>query len=102
MLVTDLEAVVQRCSVKKVFLEISQNSQENTFARVSFLIKLQACKKEALAQVFSCEFYEISENTFLDRTPLVPASADFMSSTAFIISIIWVAYFSLSVTFTGT
>ena len=25
---------------KKVFLEISQNSQENTFARVSFLIKL--------------------------------------------------------------
>ena len=36
------EAVVQGCSVKKVFLEISQNSQENTCARVSFLIKLQA------------------------------------------------------------
>ena len=36
------EAVVQRCSVKKVFLEVSQNSQENTCARVSFLIKLQA------------------------------------------------------------
>ena len=36
------EAVVQRCSVKKVFLEISQNSQENTCPRVSFLIKLQA------------------------------------------------------------
>ena len=32
------EEVVQRCSVKKVFLEISQNSQENTCARVSFLI----------------------------------------------------------------
>ena len=30
------EAVVQRCSVKKVFLEISQNSQENTCARVFF------------------------------------------------------------------
>ena len=30
------------CSVKKVFLEILQNSQENTCARVSFLIKLQA------------------------------------------------------------
>ena len=27
---------------KKVFLEISQNSKENTCARVSFLIKLQA------------------------------------------------------------
>ena len=35
------EAVAQRCSVKKVFLEISQNSQENTCARASFLIKLQ-------------------------------------------------------------
>ena len=36
------EAVAKICSVKKVFLEISQNSQENTCARVSFLIKLQA------------------------------------------------------------
>ena len=35
------ETVIQRCSVKKVFLEISQNPQENTYARVSFLIKLQ-------------------------------------------------------------
>ena len=36
------EAVVPRCSVKKVFLEISQNAQKNTRTRVSFLIKLQA------------------------------------------------------------
>ena len=36
------EAVVRRCSVEKVFLEILQNSQENTCARASFLIKLQA------------------------------------------------------------
>ena len=65
--------MAQRCSVKTVFLEISQNSQENTCARVSFLIKLQAAcnfiKKETLAQVFSCEFYEISKNTFSYRTP---------------------------------
>ena len=50
-----------------MFLEISENSQENTCARVSFLIKLQACnfvKKEFLAQVFSFEFCEISESTF--------------------------------------
>ena len=40
--VNNLEAVVRSCSVKKVFLEISQNSQENTCARVSFLIKLQS------------------------------------------------------------
>ena len=33
------KAVAQRCSVKKEFLETSQNSQENTCARVSFLIK---------------------------------------------------------------
>ena len=38
----DLEEVSQLCSVKKVFLKISQNSQENNCARVSFLIKLQA------------------------------------------------------------
>ena len=30
------EAVVWRCSVEKLFLEISQNSQENTCVRVSF------------------------------------------------------------------
>ena len=30
------EAVAQRCSVKAVFLDISQNSQENTCVRVSF------------------------------------------------------------------
>ena len=29
-LLTFSEAVVRRCSVKKVFLKISQNSQENT------------------------------------------------------------------------
>ena len=38
--VPDAEAVVQKCSVKKVFLEIPQNSQEYTSSRVFFLIKL--------------------------------------------------------------
>ena len=31
-------------------------------------------KKETLAQVFSCEFCEISKNTILNRTPLMAAS----------------------------
>ena len=31
---------------------------------------LQRYQKETLAQVFSCEFCEISNNTFLYRTPL--------------------------------
>ena len=56
------EAATRGVLWKKVFLEISQNSQENTCARVSFLIKF--IKKETLAQVFSCEFCEISKNTF--------------------------------------
>ena len=62
------EAVTRRRSVKKVLLEISQNSQENTCARVS-LINLQAwvgsfIKKEILIQVFSCEIYIVFKNTF--------------------------------------
>ena len=39
------EAVIQRCSVKNVFLKILQNSQENPCARVSFLIKSQLKKR---------------------------------------------------------
>ena len=42
----NVEPVITRKSLnvfcKKVFLEISQNSRENTCVRVSFLIKLQA------------------------------------------------------------
>ena len=54
---------------EQMFLEILQYSRENTCGRVYFLIKLQssACnfiKKETLAQVFSCEFCEISQNNF--------------------------------------
>ena len=44
------EAIVWSYAVQKVFLEILWNSQENAFARVSFI------KKETLARVFSCEF----------------------------------------------
>ena len=76
------ESVVQSCSVKNVFVEISQNSQENTWARVSFLIKQAGnfIKKETLAQVFSCEFCDISKNTFLHRATLVAASVIIKSS----------------------
>ena len=35
-----IEAVAQGCSVKKMFLEISQNAQENTLCQNLFLIKL--------------------------------------------------------------
>ena len=51
-----------------MFLETWQNLPQNTCARVSLLIKLQACnfiERETLAQVFCCEFCEIFKNTFL-------------------------------------
>ena len=78
-----LKAVTQRCSVKKVFLEFSQNSQENTCARVSLLINLQAevcnfIKKDTLALVFSSEFCKISKNTLYYKTPLVAASVNIL------------------------
>ena len=38
----NLEAATRVVLQENVFLEISQNSQENTWARVSFSIKLQA------------------------------------------------------------
>ena len=38
----NLETATRMCSIKKVFLQISQNSQENSCVKVSFLIKLQA------------------------------------------------------------
>ena len=72
-----LDAVARRCSVNKVFLEILQNSLENTCTRVSFLIKLQASgtrEQETLAQEFFCQFCENSKNAFSYRTPAVAAS----------------------------
>ena len=58
-----------------MFLKISQNSQQNACARVSFLINLIFIKKDTLAEVFSCEFCEIFKNTFFYRKPPVAASA---------------------------
>ena len=46
--------------LKKMFLKILKNSQENTCAKVSFLQK-SFIKKEDLAQIFSCEFCEIDK-----------------------------------------
>ena len=86
------EAVVQKCSAKKGVLRNFTNfTGKHLFQSLSFnkvaglrsatLLKKRlwpkACnfiKKETLAQVFSCEFYEISKSTFSYRTPLVAAS----------------------------
>ena len=58
--------------MKKMFLKISKNSQENNCARVSFLIK--DIEKEAGTGA-SYEFWEISKNTFFTEYLLTTASA---------------------------
>ena len=65
------EAVVLGCSLKTVFLEIWQNSQENTclslfFNKIAGLKPATLLKKELWGQVFSCEICKISENTFFN------------------------------------
>ena len=75
----------QWCSIKKVFFKISQNSQESTCARVSFLIKLQAfIKKETLEQVVFCEFCEILKNIFFTEHLRAAASVFRTESNIFI------------------
>ena len=75
--VLNLEAGAKRCSVEKVFLEFSQNPQENSCASVSLsLRRATLLKKKTLAQVFSCEFCETSKNTFTYRKALVAASVN--------------------------
>ena len=60
------EAAVRRCSVKKVLLENSQNSEENIYATVFFLIMLQVSGtgKKNLAQVVSCDFENFRRASF--------------------------------------
>ena len=68
-----MEAVVQSCSVKKMFLEILQNSEKNTCARVSFLnkgagLRPEACnfvKKETLHRCFPVNFVKFLRTPFL-------------------------------------
>ena len=55
------------CSIKIVFLEISQNSQENTCFRVSFSIKLQAAtllKKRLWHRYFPVNFAKFLRTLF--------------------------------------
>ena len=48
--------------MKKVFLETSQNSQENNRARVPFLMKF--IKKETLGQAFPVDFVKFLRTPF--------------------------------------
>ena len=55
-----LEAVAQRCFVNKVFLEISQNSRENTVPRPATLLK-----KRLLRRCFPVNFVKFLRTHFL-------------------------------------
>ena len=68
------EAVVPRCSIKQVFLEISQNIQENTCARNSFLIKLQAWPATLLKESLWHRCCPVSFAKFL-RTSFLQSSS---------------------------
>ena len=50
------EAVAQRCTVEKMFLEISQNSQENTCTKVSFFTKVVGLRPATLSNFFFVKF----------------------------------------------
>ena len=69
------EAVARGCSTKRCsekFRKTRRKTQSCTFIKKETLA--QVCnfiKKETLAQVFSCEFCEISKNTFPYGTPPV-------------------------------
>ena len=58
----NIEAVVQSCSVKKVFLDISPNSQENACARASYFeIKISSAQKH---RRFPVNFVKFLRTTF--------------------------------------
>ena len=74
------EAVVQECSVKKVF-----NFAKFTGKNLCQSLFFNKVKKEAGTQTFSCEFCEISKNPFFHRAPLVAASGWTLTITSIFI-----------------
>ena len=74
-----IEPVVQKYSVKKVFLKFTKFTGKHQCQSFFFSQNVRPkaynfTKKEALTWVFFCEFCEISKNTFFYRIPPVTAS----------------------------
>ena len=61
----DIEAVTGKCSVKKVLLEISKNSQENTCARVSTGQTATLLKKRLSRRCFPVNIVKFLRTSFL-------------------------------------
>ena len=66
------EAVIRRCSVKKVHLKIFQNSQE-----IDFKMNL---KIDSSTVIFSCEFCEFFKNTFFIELSRTTTSAIYIDA----------------------
>ena len=68
-----LESATRDVLCRKVFLKISQNSQEKPVPESLFNeATSKACnfiKKETMTQVFSCKYCETYKNSFFYRTP---------------------------------
>ena len=78
------EVVARRCSVKKVFLEISQKPQENGWAKGSFLAKLQLLTRPEqnvvlinIISVFLVRFFSIF---ILEKQPEILNFRSFFTS----------------------
>ena len=80
------EAVVGRCSVKKVFLKTSQNSQENACARKRPRPPT-LLKKRPWHRCFPVNFVKFLRTPFY-RTPLVAVSAFFQQISVNLVKVL--------------
>ena len=80
------EAAIRSCSVKTVFLKISQNSQENTCARVSFLIKLYVADVNIMGAVEDPDIPGRPRDTIITKPPILDAAAPLDPSLRHIVS----------------
>ena len=70
-----IEFNLEICRRKKTFKHLKNNCRiKCLFIFVSYISALQLIKKEALAQVFSCEFCEISKNNLFTEHRWTAAS----------------------------
>ena len=92
----------KRCSRKKVYLKISQNSQENTCTRVSLLIKFKArhvtlFKKSLWHRCFPVSFVKFIKDTFFtEHLRTIPfANSSFIKQTKNVFKVIFRIVFSI-------
>ena len=71
---SNLFLLLVRVHIAQGLASRSEGSLSNISDLITEGLSPATIKKESLAQVFSCEYCEISKNNFLHRTPRVAAS----------------------------